>query len=214
MPERTAAKGHFNRRRFRLQYPKSLTPTKPRREDSIMSAGETQTSHPFPIVGVGASAGGLEAFTELLTTLPANPGLAILFVLHLEPHHKSHLAEILGRVTAMPIREAAENMPVQVDHVYLIPPNTNMALVDGRLGLTPRSPERGGHMPIDHLFRSVAAVQKARSIGVILSGGGTDGTLGFQAIKAEGGITFAQDEQTARQTSMPRSAASDGCVDY
>src|SRR5215831_9011345 len=171
-------------------------------------------SHPFPIVGVGASAGGLEAFTELLTNLPASPGLAVLFVLHLEPHHKSQLADILTRVSPLPIREATEGMPVEADHVYLIPPNTNMALVDGKLGLSPSSLVRGAHMPVDHLFRSLAEVQKERAIGVILSGGGTDGTLGFQAIKAEGGITFAQDEKTARQDSMPRSAASDGCVDY
>jgi two-component system CheB/CheR fusion protein len=171
--------------------------------------------HPFPIVGIGASAGGLEAFTELLTSLPASPGLAVLFVQHLEPHHKSQLADILGRVSPLPIREAAEGMQVEADHVYLIPPNTNMALVDGKLGLSPRSHVRGAtHMPVDYLFRSLAEIQKERAIGVILSGGGTDGTLGFQAIKAEGGITFAQDEKTARHESMPRSAVMDGNVDY
>jgi two-component system CheB/CheR fusion protein len=105
-------------------------------------------------------------------------------------------------------------MAVEMNHVYLIPPNTNMALRDGRLTLTPRSPLPGQHMPVDHLFRSLAAVQKNHAIGVILSGGGTDGTLGFHAIKAEGGITFAQDERSAKQSSMPRSAVLDGSVDY
>lgn len=125
----------------------------------------SSAGHPFPIVGVGASAGGLEAFSDLLTHLPADPGLAILFVLHLEPHHKSHLVEILTRVSAMAVQEATEGVAVEVNRVYLIPPNTNMALVDGKLGLSPRSAGRGTHMPIDHLFRSLAQVQRERAIG-------------------------------------------------
>ncbi|MBV9126364.1 MAG: hypothetical protein JO112_23700, partial [Planctomycetes bacterium] len=169
---------------------------------------------PFPVVGVGASAGGLESFTELLKNLPLQPGLALLYAAHLEPHHKSHLVEIFERVTRLEVHEVREGMTVEMNHVYLIPPNTNMALTDGKLGLTPRSPFPGQHMPIDHLFRSLAAIQKNRSIGVLLSGGGTDGTLGFQAIKAEGGITIAQDENSAAQPSMPRSAILDGGVDY
>ncbi len=176
--------------------------------------GAPPTGPPFPVVGIGASAGGLEAFTELLKSLPAEPGLAILYAAHLEPHHKSRLAEILANVTAMPAREVAEGMAVEVNHVYLLPPNTNMALTDGKLSLSPRSPVPGQHMPIDHLFRSLAGIQKNRAIGVILSGGGTDGTLGFQAIKAEGGITIAQDDKTAGQPGMPRSAILDGNVDY
>ena len=176
--------------------------------------GSPPTGPPFPVVGIGASAGGLEAFTEILKSLPAEPGLAILYAAHLEPHHKSRLAEILSKVTDMPTREVVEGMAVEVNHVYFIPPNTNMALTDGKLALTPRSPVPGQHMPIDHLFRSLASIQKNRAIGVILSGGGTDGTLGFQAIKAEGGITIAQDEKTAGQPSMPRSAILDGNVDY
>jgi two-component system, chemotaxis family, CheB/CheR fusion protein len=171
-------------------------------------------NHPFPVVGVGASAGGLEAFTALLEELPPDPGVALVFVVHMEAHHESHLAEILSRVTALSVRQVTEGMAVEVNHVYLIPPNTNMALIDGRLTLSPRSRLPGQHMPIDHLFRSLAAIQKNRAVGVILSGGGTDGTLGFQAIKAEGGITFAQDERSAKHSSMPRSAVLDGCVDY
>ncbi len=168
----------------------------------------------FPVVGVGASAGGLEAFTELLENLPPKPGLALLFVLHVDPHHKSQLPEILTRITAMRVCEVTEGMPVEVDHVYPIPANTNMALTDGRLTLSARSAVPGENMPIDYLFRSLAAIHKDRAIGVLLSGGGTDGSLGCQAIKAEGGITFAQDEKSARHISMPRTAVLDGTVDY
>jgi two-component system CheB/CheR fusion protein len=170
--------------------------------------------HPFPIVGVGASAGGLEAFTELLRGLPPNPGMAFLYVQHLEPHHASHLAEILTRSNTLPAQEASDGVKIEANRIYLIPPNANMALVDGSIRLSPRSLVRTQHMPIDHLFRSLAGVLRARAIGVILSGGGTDGTLGFQAIKSEGGITLAQDEKTARHHSMPRTATLEGCVDY
>jgi two-component system, chemotaxis family, CheB/CheR fusion protein len=189
-------------------------PAKKPQQPAALPEPAPRPGPPFPVVGVGASAGGLESFTELLQNLPRNPGVAILYVSHLEPHHKSHLEEILTKVTGMPVREVREGMTVEMDHVYLIPPNTNMALADGKLALTPRSPVRGQHMPIDHLFRSIAAIQRDRSIAVLLSGGGTDGTLGFQAVKAEGGITIAQDENSASQPSMPRSAILDGSVDY
>jgi two-component system CheB/CheR fusion protein len=168
----------------------------------------------FPVVGIGASAGGLEAFSELLEHLPGDPGLALLFVLHVDPHHESHLPEVVSRLTPLPVHEVTQGMAVQPNNIFLIPPNTNMAVTDGVLTLSPRSSVPGQHMPIDHLFRSLASLHKSRAIGVLLSGGGTDGTLGFQAIKAEGGITFAQEEKTANQPSMPRSAILDGCVDY
>jgi two-component system CheB/CheR fusion protein len=169
---------------------------------------------PFPVVGVGASAGGLEAFTELLHGLSESPGLAFLFVSHLDPHHKSHLPEILSKATRMPVKEVKEGMAVEVNHVYVIPPATNMAITDGSLTLTPRAASPTPHMPIDHLFRSLAPIQKSRAVAVILSGNGTDGTLGLQAIKAEGGMTFAQDEKSAKHPSMPRAAVMDGNVDY
>jgi two-component system CheB/CheR fusion protein len=168
---------------------------------------------PFPVVGIGASAGGLDAVTRLLEGLPADPGLAILVVLHLDPHFKSELPALLAASTRIPVQEGAEGTPLERNRVYVAPPGASMTLTDSKLSLTPRPP-RGVHMPIDHLFRSLAAIQKGRSIGVILSGEGTDGTLGFQTIKAVGGITFAQDEKSARHDSMPRSAALDGHVDY
>src|SRR5207253_1379942 len=116
------------------------------------------------------------------------------------------LDQILGRSTHLTVRQASEGMPLEVDHVFLIPPNADMAVRDSVLKLSPRSGKHGAHMPVDHLFRSLAETHKNRAVGVILSGGGTDGTFGFQAIKAEGGITFAQDEQSAKSSSMPRSA--------
>jgi two-component system CheB/CheR fusion protein len=169
---------------------------------------------PFLVVGVGASAGGLEAYTELLEAMPAEPGLALIVVSHLDPDHKSHLPEILTRVSKMPVREVKEGMRVDVDHVYVIPPATVVALTDGHLTLTPRGPRAVPHMPIDHLFRSLAHIQKSRAVGVVLSGNGSDGAIALHTIKAVGGVTFAQDEKTAKHPSMPRAATLDGNVDH
>jgi two-component system CheB/CheR fusion protein len=165
-------------------------------------------------VGVGASAGGLEAFTELLEALSPDPGMAILFVLHRGLAHKSILSDILAKSTSMPVHEVVDGMTVEVNHLYIAPPSTNMALTDGKLTVRPHAPSLVPDMPVDNLFRSLAASQKSRTIGVILSGIGTDGSLGFHAIKSEGGITFAQDENSAKHNSMPRSAILDGSVDY
>jgi two-component system CheB/CheR fusion protein len=169
---------------------------------------------PFLVVGVGASAGGLEAYTELLEALPPKPGLAMLLVSHLDPEHKSHLPEILTRVCKMPVSEATEGLKIQVNHVYVMPPGTSMGLVDGHLTLIPRPPRAVPHMPIDHLFRSLAGIQKRRAAGVVLSGNGSDGAIALQTIKALGGVTFAQDEVSARFPSMPRAATQDGGVDH
>jgi two-component system CheB/CheR fusion protein len=140
--------------------------------------------------------------------------MAFLFVLHRGAGHRSLLPEIVQKVTHLRVHEVTEGIPVEANQVYIIPPGTNMALTDGRLTLTPREPPPKHNMPADYLFRSLATIQKSRAVGVILSGGGTDGSLGFQAIKAEGGITFAQNEATAKQNSMPRAAILEGCVDY
>jgi two-component system CheB/CheR fusion protein len=169
---------------------------------------------PFLVVGVGASAGGLEAYTELLDGLSEKPGLALLLVSHLDPEQKSHLAPILSRTCRMPVIEVTEGMPIEVDRVHVIPPGTSMSMTDGHIALSPRAPRPAPHMPIDHLFRSLAAIQKGRSVGVILSGNGTDGVIALQAIKAAGGVTFAQAESTARYPNMPRAAVLDGNVDY
>lgn len=183
--------------------------------DSAEPHAPAGTSSPkaYPIVAIGASAGGLEAISELLAALPAEPGMTILVVQHLKADADSHLSHLLARATAMPVREPVSAEPVRINHVYVIPPHADMTLEDDRILLSSRNP-RGPHMPIDYLFRSLAQVYKNRAIGVLLSGGGTDGTLGFKEIKAEGGITFAQDEKSARYTSMPRSAVAEGYVDY
>jgi two-component system CheB/CheR fusion protein len=176
--------------------------------------GKESDGLPFLVVGVGASAGGLEAYTELLGGLSVSPGLALLLVSHLDPEQKSHLAPILARTSKLPVIEVTEGMAVEVDHVYVIPPGTNMAMTDGHLTLSPRPPRPAPHMPIDHLFRSLATIQKGRSVGVLLSGNGTDGVIAMQVIKAAGGVTFAQDDSSARYPSMPRAAVFDGNVDH
>lgn len=172
------------------------------------------TTPSFPLVGIGASAGGLEAITELLSNLTANSGMALLVVQHLDPDHPSMLAEILARRTTMPVIEVAENQVIEKNQVYVIPPNTSMTVTQGRLRLKSRESIPGIPMPIDDLFYSLAEDQGANAIGVSLSGSGSDGALGMQAIKEEGGVTFAQDDSSAKFNSMPRTAVSLGCVDF
>ncbi len=183
------------------------------RESFVDDATPRQTVAPFPIVGIGASAGGLEAFTRFLRGLPADTGMAFVLVQHLDPTHASMLAEILSRATVMPVAEVADQMAVQPNRVYVIPPGVTMSLSEGTLQLTPQRGMRGQHRPVDQFFRSLANDQGHRAIGVILSGSATDGTVGLEAIKAEGGITFAQDD-TAQHGSMPNSAVATGCVDF
>jgi two-component system, chemotaxis family, CheB/CheR fusion protein len=166
------------------------------------------------VVGVGASAGGLEAFTQLLTHLPVSTGMAFVMVMHLDPKHESILTELLAKATRMPVSEVQDGMAVAPDHVYVIPRNTSMAIEGGALRLRPRQEGRGQYRPIDSFLQSLAEDQNTRAIGVILSGTATDGTLGLEAIKAEGGITFAQDSKSAKFDSMPRSAIAAGCVDF
>lgn len=168
----------------------------------------------FPIVGIGASAGGLEAFTQLLGALPLDTGLAIVLVQHLDPKHESMLTALLSHATPLPIHEARDGMRLEANHVYVIPPNTNLAVLHGRLSLMPRIEARGQHLPVDYFLRSLAADQKGRAIGVILSGTASDGTEGLRAIKAEGGMTFSQDEKSAKYNGMPHSAIAAGVVDF
>jgi len=168
----------------------------------------------FPIVGVGASAGGLEAFTQLLKTLGSGTEMAYVLVQHLDPSHESVLTDLLARATEMPVRQVTDATPVEPNHVYVIPPNVDMTISLGILRLTPRTETRGHHMPIDRFLRSLAEDQRSNAIGIILSGTASDGTLGLTAIKAEGGITFAQDEKSAKFDGMPQNAIAAGCVDF
>jgi two-component system CheB/CheR fusion protein len=167
----------------------------------------------FPIVGVGASAGGLEAFRELLTQLPLDSGMGFVFIQHLDPQHESALTDLLQRATKLPVQEVTNNLRVEPNHVYVIPPNRNMGITAGALTLRPRPPGRTPARSIDAFFEALAEDQRERAIGVVLSGTASDGTIGLEAIKAEGGITFAQDD-SARYDSMPRSAVAAGCVDF
>lgn len=166
----------------------------------------------FPIVGIGASAGGLEAFTQLLKALPLDTGMGFVLVQHLDPVHESALSQILARATSLPVSEIVDGQRVEPDHVYVIPRDTNLTVAKGalKLGKRPKSPTP--HRPIDVFFESLAQDQLGQAIGVVLSGTASDGTLGLEAIKAEGGITFAQDD-SAKHDSMPRSAVAAGCVD-
>src|SRR5215510_6687255 len=168
----------------------------------------------FPVVGIGASAGGLEAFRQLLDHLPNDTGMAFVFVQHLDPARESILAELLSRATDMPVKEVKHGMRVEPNCVYVIPPNTNMSIANGALRLAPREETRGQHRSIDYFMRSLAEEKRNCAIGAILSGTASDGTLGLEAINAEGGITFAQDEETAKYDGMPHSAISAGCVDF
>jgi two-component system CheB/CheR fusion protein len=172
------------------------------------------SSDTFPIVGIGASAGGLEAFSELLAHLSLDAAMAFVLVQHLDPKYPSILSEILSRTTPLPVVEVQHGVRVEPGHVYVMPPNTSMTIVKGVLNLAPRSDDRGPHMPIDRFLRSLAEDSKNRAIGVILSGSASDGALGLKAIKAEGGITFAEAPQSAKFDGMPRSAMASGAVDF
>ena len=166
----------------------------------------------FPVVGVGASAGGLEALTQLLKALPGDTGMAFVIVQHLSPEHASSLTEILSRATKMPVSEVRDEPAVEPDHVYVIPPGRDMIISGGRLLLLPQE-RNARHRGIDQFFRSLAEDSGHQAIAVVLSGSATDGTLGLEVIKAEGGVTFAQDE-SAQHDSMPKSAVASGCVDF
>ncbi|SAL23954.1 signal transduction histidine kinase with CheB and CheR activity [Caballeronia udeis] len=179
---------------------------------TIATADEESTPS-FTVVGIGASAGGLEAISELLAGIAPSSGMAFLVVQHLAPFRPSLLPAILSKRTSMAVIEAIDGMVIEIDHVYVIPPNTSMSIAQRCIRLQPRGETLGPPMPIDDLFDSLASDLGVDAIGVILSGNGSDGALGLQAIQGEGGITFAQDTVSARHSSMPRAAISLGCVD-
>lgn len=168
----------------------------------------------FRIVGIGASAGGLEAFSALLEALPEDTGMAYVLIQHLDPHHESHLGDLLSKITHLPIQEATQDLVVSPNHVYVIPPNVGITIHAGVLQLMPREKAGTPFLPIDQFFRALADDLKDRAIGVILSGSGTDGTQGMMAIKAAGGITFAEAHASARYPAMPDNAIRSGCVDF
>jgi two-component system CheB/CheR fusion protein len=162
---------------------------------------------------MGASAGGLEAFTRFFTAMPSSSGMAFVLIQHLDPTHESLTAELLAKHTMMPVRQVAGETPVEADHVYVIPPNNDLSIQQGILRLTPAAERRGMRTPIDTFFRSLATDRQERAIGIILSGTGSDGTLGLKEIKTVGGLAIAQDPGTAQHDGMPRSAIAHGAVD-
>jgi two-component system, chemotaxis family, CheB/CheR fusion protein len=155
----------------------------------------------------------LTAVTQLLKHLPVRTGVAVVVIQHLDPRHESLTAEILSRISPIPVAEVTGETPIQADHAYVIPPNSNLRLSKGVLKLSPRIEAPGPHLPIDFFFQSLAEDQKENAIGVVMSGIASDGTMGLQAIKAEGGLTFAQDPKSAQYDGMPRSAILSGAVD-
>jgi two-component system CheB/CheR fusion protein len=178
--------------------------------DDRLDSGESLTTR---IVGLGASAGGLDALAEFLSHVPAMSGLAYVVVQHLDPNHKAMLIELLQRATSMPVQEAVHSARLAPNVVYVIPPNRELTVAQGALHLAEPSQPRGLRLPIDVLYCSLAGDQGDRAIGVVLSGMGSDGTLGLQAIKTQGGLTLAQEPRSAQFDSMPKSAIDAGAAD-
>ncbi|MCX6633068.1 MAG: hypothetical protein NTW28_36190, partial [Candidatus Solibacter sp.] len=170
----------------------------------------------FPIVGIGASAGGLAAFEAFFSGMPADadPGMAFVLVQHLAPDHESILTDLIRRYTRMQVFEVEDGMAVQPNCAYIIPPNCDMACLNGALQLLEPFAPRGRRMPIDFFFRSLAQDQHERAICIVLSGTGSDGTLGVRAIKDEGGMVMVQNPASTEYDGMPRSAIATGLVDY
>ena len=183
---------------------------KPSEKSTEKSAAQNGS---FPVVAIGASAGGLEAYTDFFHTLPVDSGMAFVLVQHLDPSHHSMLTEIISKSTRMPVEEVKDGTRISPDRVYVIPHNALLAISNGGFALTPRS-KGPGHLAINFFMRSLAEERKSRAIGIVLSGTGTDGAQGLEYIKAEGGITFAQSPVTAKYDGMPRSAIDSGCVDF
>ena len=183
-----------------------------------VSEPDTESANPpesnFPVVALGASAGGLEAFTQFLSKLPADSGMAFVLIQHLDPSHPSSLVELLARQSPIPIREAEEGDRVQPDQAYVIPPGKAMSIRNRTLILEEQPEHPGLTHSINLFFRSLAEDVKERAVGIILSGTGSDGTEGARAIKAQEGLVIVQDPVTAKYDGMPRSAIEAGVADY
>ncbi|HEY5998134.1 MAG TPA: chemotaxis protein CheB [bacterium] len=183
-------------------------------EKAARATGARSPRGPSHIVGIGASAGGLEAFEKFFQNMPPDSGLAFVLVPHLDPTHKSIMTELLERYTKMPVQQAEGGMKVSPNRIYVIPPNKELSILNGALMLLEPKEVRGLRHPIDSFFRALAADQKERAICVVLSGTGTEGTLGLRAIKGEGGLVIVQDPATAKYDGMPTSAVATGIADY
>ena len=210
---------------------KSTATPKKAKSKAVAAPAEIETSEPqtpveqedalihmsmdgrFPVIGIGASAGGLEALETFLQNVPENSGMSYVIVQHLDPTHKGIMVELLQRATPMKVTQVRDRMPIEVNQVYVIPPNKDMCILHGALHLLVPVAQRGLRLPIDFFFRSLADDLQDRSIGVILSGMGSDGTLGLRAIKEKAGAVFVQSPESAKFDGMPRSAIDAGLAD-
>jgi len=175
---------------------------------------ENNSALQFPVVGIGASAGGLDAVRSFLKALPAKSGMTFVFIQHLSPQHESILPELLQKVAPFPVQQITDNLHLEQDHLYIIPQNKAVTAIDGVLKLTPLDTNHKKSNTIDLFFSSLGMVHQSYAVGIILSGALSDGTLGLQVIKSYGGLTFAQDEGSAAFDSMPKSAVEAGVVDF
>ncbi len=186
-------------------------------EPKLKASSEKKTSvrdnEKFPIIGIGASAGGLEALEQFLSNVPEKSGMAFVVIQHLDPTQKGMLPELLQRITKMKVYQVKDRIPVMINSVYVIPPNTSMSILNGVLHLFEPVETRGMRLPIDFFFRSLADDRKDLSIGIILSGMGSDGSVGLRAIKEKNGMVMVQDPSDAKFDSMPRSAIDSVLVD-
>ncbi len=168
----------------------------------------------FPVVGIGASAGGLPALKRFFEEMPASPGIAFVIVLHLSPNHESSVAEILQLQTSLVVQQVIEPTPIEPDHVYVIPPVMELQMTDGHLRLSQPTRRKGPHVAIDVFFRTLAEVHRDRAFAIVLSGLGSDGAVGVARIKEQGGVSFAQSPEDAEYDSMPRAAIATGSIDF
>src|SRR5476651_2171071 len=180
----------------------------------IQSPGSRAGRADFPIVAIGASAGGLDACRKLLDALPADNGMAFILVQHLDPSHESMMVDLLAGHTAMTVRQAADGMPIEREHLYVIPPGTYLSVTEGALHLSQPQARHGARLPFDFLLRSMATAFGTRAVCVVLSGTGADGSIGLSAVKQQGGLVIAQDPDEADYDGMPRNAIMTGNVDF
>jgi len=201
---------NIKKRNTKKEIPVSKTPkTKTSKAGTIVK----KTDSDFPIIGIGASAGGLEALEQFFANMPKDSGMAFVIIQHLDPDHVDMLPELLQRKTDMKVTQVTDNLQVKPNHVYVIPPNRSMSVLNGYLHLFEPTEKRGLRLPIDMFFRSLADDRQGKSIGIILSGMGSDGSLGLKAIKEKNGIVLVQDPLTAKFDSMPNSAIAAVTVD-
>jgi two-component system CheB/CheR fusion protein len=199
---------------LRKSQPKANVMTRPAGKVAAKTANANYAKGPSFIVGIGASAGGLEAFEQFFSNMPSDSGMAFVLIPHLDPLHKSIMPDLLKRYTDMSIHQAENGMRVKPNSVYIIPPNKDMSILQGCLHLLEPGKIHGIRHPIDFFFRTLAEDQREKAVVIILSGTGTEGTLGLRAVKGEGGLVIAQDPKTAKYDGMPSSAVATGLVDY